>query len=106
MIEHMIELCDDIFYLKNRFGESYEDLIGDKAYQLAVSMVFVDLGESVNKLSDEYLDEHNNVPWKEIVGMRNIFAHNYMGINFTDVWDTMENDVPELKTALEELLDE
>lgn len=32
MIEHMIELCDDIFYLKNRFGESYEDLISDKAY--------------------------------------------------------------------------
>ena len=31
MIKHMIELCDDIFYLKNRFGQSYEDLIEDKA---------------------------------------------------------------------------
>lgn len=77
-----------------------------KAYQLAASMVFVDLGESVNKLSKEYQDEHPQIPWGEIVGMRNIFAHNYMGINFTDVWDTMEHDIPKLKTSLKQLLDE
>lgn len=94
------------FYLKNRFGQSYEDLIEDKAYQLAVSMVILDLGESANKIPEEYLNEHNNIPRSETIGMQNIFAHNYMSINFRDVWDTIETDIPELKALLEELIDE
>lgn len=105
MIKYMIELCDDIQYLKNRFGDSYEELLEDKAYQLAVSMVFVDLGESVNKISEKYQKEHPKIPWGQIVGMRNIFAHNYMGINFIELWETMENDIPELKISLEELFE-
>ncbi|MBR0471796.1 MAG: hypothetical protein IJI98_03745 [Methanosphaera sp.] len=40
--EYMIELCDNIYYLKDRFGDSYNDLITDNAYQLTVSMVIID----------------------------------------------------------------
>ena len=81
------------------------DLITDKAYQLAVSMVIIDLGESVNKLSKEYLEKHPQIPWSDIVRMRNIFAHNYMGINFIELWDTMEEDIPELQKMLERILE-
>ena len=69
-------------------------------------MVILDLGESANKISEEYLNEHDNIPWSETISMRNIFAHNYMSINFRDVWDTIETDIPELKALLEELIDE
>ena len=69
-------------------------------------MIIIDLGESANKIFDEYLNEHENIPWSEIIGMRNIFAHNYMGVNFRDVWVTIEKDIPELKALLVELLDE
>jgi len=105
LIKYMIELCEDINYLKDRFGNSYEDLITDKAYQLAVSMVIIDLGESANKLSEDYLEKHPQVPWRDIIGMRNIFAHNYMGINFIELWDTMEEDIPELHKMLERILE-
>ncbi len=37
--------------------------------------------------------------------MRNIFAHNYMGINFIELWDTMEEDIPELQKMLERILE-
>ena len=36
--------------------------------------------------------------------MRNIFAHNYMGINFYEVWNVIEEDIPELENLLEDML--
>lgn len=68
-------------------------------------MVIIDLGESVNKLSKEYLEKHPQIPWSDIVGMRNIFAHNHIGINFIELWDTMEEDIPKLQKMLERILE-
>lgn len=67
-------------------------------------MVIVDIGESVNRLSDEFKAEHDSIPWIDIVDMRNIFAHNYVGVNFRQLWYTLEEDIPELKENIKELI--
>ncbi len=45
-----------------------------------------------------------NIPWLEIIGMRNILVHDYFGIDTDVVWDTVSRDIPARKPAVERLL--
>jgi uncharacterized protein with HEPN domain len=58
------------------------------------------IGEAANRLSDEYKISHNNVPWKAFVGFRNVLIHEYFGIEWNIVWNTIKKDLPELKINL------
>lgn len=55
------------------------------------------LGQSVAKLSDALKTSHPEVGWKEIVGLRNVLVHDYLGINMERVWEIVERDLPDLK---------
>lgn len=66
-------------------------------------MQFQHLGETANKLKT-ISHEDNSLPYREIVGFRNFIAHDYIGIELAEVWDTIEQDLPELKQKLTQLL--
>ncbi|MBU3979534.1 DUF86 domain-containing protein [Patescibacteria group bacterium] len=44
-----------------------------------------------------------NIPWKDMAGMRDIIAHQYFGINFNTVWDTVQNLLPPLKIQIKDI---
>ncbi|MBT9816455.1 DUF86 domain-containing protein [Butyricicoccus faecihominis] len=44
------------------------------------------------------------IPWRIIKDTRNFYVHAYGAIDIPSVWDTLENDIPALKTACEEIL--
>ena len=58
------------------------------------------LGEAAAKISDEFKEDHTEIPWLKVVGMRNILVHNYFGIDFDVVWGVVESDLPELKRLI------
>lgn len=60
-------------------------------------MCIVQIGELAGRLSDDVKDAYPEVPWKEIKGMRNFFAHEYDRMDTEDVWYTIQNDIPVLK---------
>lgn len=62
------------------------------------------IGEAVRKLSEEFKQEHNYVPWAQIVGMRNILVHDYFGIDLDEVWSAVEKDLPVLKEQIKAIL--
>ncbi|MBR5682912.1 MAG: DUF86 domain-containing protein [Ruminococcus sp.] len=51
-------------------------------------------------LSDEAKLQIKTIPWKQIYGMRNRIVHGYSGVNMLIVWDTIHDDLPELKKEL------
>lgn len=55
------------------------------------------IGEASRSLSDEFQARYANVPWADIIGMRNILVHHYFGIDEDAVWSVVEKDIPELK---------
>jgi uncharacterized protein with HEPN domain len=61
------------------------------------------LGEAARGLSAEFRARAPEVPWPEIIAMRNILIHAYFGLDLDTVWSTVENDLPFLKSRLEEL---
>ena len=73
-------------------------------YQDACSLVIIQIGEFVGRLSDEFKDDHPEIPWNDIKGMRNIHAHNYDNVMFDLVWESISEDLPYLKEYLEQLI--
>jgi uncharacterized protein with HEPN domain len=62
------------------------------------------IGEACRSLTMEFKHRHPDVPWSEIVGMRNILVHDYFGIDVDVVWSTVETDIPNLKKRTSEIL--
>ncbi|MCC7361924.1 MAG: DUF86 domain-containing protein [Anaerolineales bacterium] len=64
------------------------------------------LGEAVRGLSPQFLAEHPEVAWSDIVGMRNILIHRYFEIDQEAVWAAVERALPPLKAQVEAMLAE
>jgi uncharacterized protein with HEPN domain len=64
------------------------------------------IGEASRALSDGIRDRYAEVPWPQIIGMRNIVVHHYFDIDQEVVWSVVENDLPNLKIKVEAMLQE
>ncbi len=64
------------------------------------------IGEAANKLSGELKEKYNQIAWHEMTGMRNMIAHHYWGIDYMQVWKTVSEDIPPLKIAIADILNE
>jgi uncharacterized protein with HEPN domain len=62
------------------------------------------IGEASNHLSTELKSKFSDIEWAQIVGMRNVFAHEYFGIDSSLVWEIIKKDIPELKEKIEYIL--
>ncbi len=62
------------------------------------------IGEAARKVSSQYQQEHQKIPWQEIIGMRNRLVHEYFRIIPERVWDVVEKDIPELIRLIEPLV--
>jgi len=55
------------------------------------------IGEAANLLTHEFRESHKEVDWRPIVNMRNVLVHDYIHISQEILWDTITNNIPELK---------
>lgn len=87
-------------------GMSKDDFLADRRTQQAVTMSLIVLGEAATKVMDGYgtfAEQHAQVPWRSMRGMRNRIAHGYFDINLDVVWDTVQTALPELLEQLRAL---
>ncbi len=66
-------------------------------------MSLIIIGEAVTKVMDgygEFAQAHEQIPWRNMRGMRNRIAHGYFDINLDVVWDTVQSALPELLRQL------
>lgn len=69
----------------------------------ALAMPLQQIGELATHVTDEFIDAHSEIPWKQIKGMRTWFAHQYWDMSFDKIWVTLTEDVPDLKMKLERI---
>ncbi len=64
------------------------------------------VGEAVARLSAEMKARHSEVPWQDIVGLRNILVHEYFGIYWPLVWQTVADHAPVLRARIAVIAEE
>lgn len=101
-IEQMLEAID----LVERYskGLDFEKFSSDVEKQDAIVRRLQIIGEVSNRVSPEIKEQLPEVPWKKMLGMRNIIVHDYMYVDLEKVWNVVEKDLSELKQRLREAL--
>lgn len=81
-------------------GMTFDAFTADTKTQHAVLYELAVIGEAAGNLSDQFQKDHPQVPWRDIVGMRNAVIHEYFGVDLGEVWRTVTRDVPDLLSNL------
>ncbi len=107
IVTKIFKYCDEI-RRTHMFFDHDERLFKDEhkgfVYRNALTMPILQIGELSKNLSKEFCEQYNKVPWREIMGMRDIFAHHYGTVDYEIVWNTAVTDINELYDYLEVLV--
>jgi uncharacterized protein with HEPN domain len=88
-----------IYNTKGREGFFTDTLLQDGIIrQLSI------VGEASAKLPRSVREQHPEIPWKLIVGMRNIIIHEYSDIDLEVIWDSLNRDLPVFRKTIESML--
>ena len=63
------------------------------------------IGEAIRNIPDNFIDKFPEIPWKRMVGLRNIVIHAYFGIDLENIWKIVTENIPEVKPKIIEILD-
>jgi uncharacterized protein with HEPN domain len=99
---HIIDAMNEIeMYVKNIDTEAF---LNNSMMRFACIKQLEIIGEACNLISKETQAKHNSINWPQIIGMRNVFVHEYFGIDSKLVWEIIKNDLPILKDHINNCL--
>ena len=83
---------------------SLNDLVADRVMQLALQKLVEIVGEAANRVSEETQQYYQEIPWPQIIGMRNRLVHGYDDVNLDILWKIIQNDLPPLIEQLKAIV--
>lgn len=78
--------------------------LSDRVMLRAIERSVEIIGESARRVSETYRDAHAEIPWRQIIGQRNILAHEYGQIDHELLYKTATDDIPDLISIIQNLL--
>jgi uncharacterized protein with HEPN domain len=84
-------------------GKTRQDLDRDRKLNLSLVRLLEIVGEAANRIPKQERDRYPDIPWSEIVGLRNRLIHGYDEVDFDILWQIVTQDLPPLVTALEKI---
>jgi uncharacterized protein with HEPN domain len=85
-------------------GTNEKEFGNDLMRQDAIIHQIEIIGEAGHNVSSEFQEQHPEVPWSEMIGMRNKIVRDYFEIDIPTVWKTAKKDLPPLKLAVAKLV--
>lgn len=100
----IIEAMDDIISFVE--GMTFDEFKDDRKTFAACVRNMEIMGEAVKNLPENLKDEHDDVPWREVAGMRDKLAHAYFGVSHEIIWKTIHTRFPQFRESIEGILSE
>ena len=103
--------ADRIAHLKQAIADAKESIAGitkeqflqNKDKMAAAERYILIVGEASHMISADFKASHPEIPWQDMRDMRNIIAHEYMNVDYNEVWNAVTRDFDELKKFIDRL---
>jgi uncharacterized protein with HEPN domain len=105
--EYLRHIHDECLYIIS-VGKNlnYEEFLDDETLKRAIVRSLEIIGEAARKIPADVKLKWNTIQWKNMAGMRDRLIHDYMGVNYTIVWDVVKNKIPDMNKQISEFLTE
>jgi len=102
-LRHMLDHAVEAVELTR--GRTRADLDTDRQFNLALVRLVEIVGEAAARVSNGTLERYPDIPWSEIVSLRNRLIHGYDEVDFDILWEIIRSDLPRLISRLEGILE-
>src|SRR5476649_1630075 len=103
-LQQMKEFADEAATLAK--GRTKENLSTDLNLRRHAERVIELIGEACNRLPVTVRERHPEIPWRQIIGMRNWLAHGYDGVDYDILWDAVSRHASDLLAKIDALIDD
>lgn len=104
-LKHILDECKYILSVIEPIAEKNE-LIDNETLKRAIVRSLEIIGEATKQIPADVKLKWGKISWKNMAGMRDRLVHDYLGINYSIVWDVVKNIIPELKKQIVEIIDQ
>lgn len=102
LLEDILEAIERILSYTKDLDEA--SFLHNTLVQDAVSRNFTVIGEATSRISDDFKQTNNIINWRSIKDFRNKIIHDYMGVDYKQVWNIISEDIPLLKSQIESII--
>ena len=102
LLEDILESCKKITSYTQ--GLTFKTFISDDKTLDAVIRNFEIIGETANRIPENYCNQHTEIAWHQMVGMRNRLVHAYFGVDYSIIWDVVKNTLPLFMKQINDIL--
>ena len=104
-IDYLKHIADECVYIISVSSNlSKDEFLDDETLKRAIVRSLEIIGEATKKIPADFKIKWSSIQWKNMAGMRDRLIHDYIGINYSIVWDVIKNKIPELSDQIREIL--
>jgi uncharacterized protein with HEPN domain len=105
-IEFLKHISDECSYLLSVSKDlSKDEFLDNETLKRAVIRSLEIIGEATKKIPADFKIKWSSIQWKNMAGMRDRLIHDYIGVNYSIVWDVFKNKIPVLYEQIIEVLE-
>jgi len=106
-IEYLRHIYDECQFITGTITSDMtkDELLEDETLKRAIVRSLEIIGEATKKIPADIKQNWGEIPWRNIAGMRDKLIHDYIGVNYTIVWDVAKNKIPEIQTIIAQIIE-
>jgi uncharacterized protein with HEPN domain len=101
-LKHIYDECEFIEVTCRQIKK--EEFMRDETLKRAIVRSLEIIGEATKKIPADFKVTHSSIEWKQMSGMRDRLIHDYVGVNYSIVWDVVQNKIPSLLLRIKDVL--
>jgi uncharacterized protein with HEPN domain len=101
-LRHISEECTYLLSVSKNLTK--DEFLDNETLKRAVVRSLEIIGEATKKIPADFKVKWMSIQWKNMAGMKDRLIHDYIGVNYSIVWDVIKNKIPNLSTQIEEVL--